>query len=141
ASFHRTRRASPSADRRGAPRDRQGRHRSRARAQRLRRPARAPESRFPTRPFSLQGLCPSKGGSHARQATERQEREAVREAEGEGDVKIACGEDRQLAWRVEPWRQEVRLFVVLQQQLAPGWFDGAEEGGRPQGWPRDCAEK
>src|SRR6266516_772282 len=80
------------------------------------------------------------GGSHARQATERQEREAVREAEGEGDVEGARGEDRQLARRVEPRRQGVGLRGPSTQCLARG-HDGAEEGRGPQGRSRDRAQE
>src|ERR671931_2126524 len=70
--------------------------------------------------------------AHARKASERQEREAVREAEGEGDVEGAGGEDRQLAGRLEPRWEEVP-FVELAEQLLPGRDDRPEEGGRPQG--------
>src|SRR5438445_276575 len=69
---------------------------------------------------------------HARQATERQEREAVREAQGEGDVEGARGEDRELAGRVEPRRQEI-AFELVTVELVAGRHDRAEEGRRPQG--------
>src|SRR5919204_869516 len=74
------------------------------------------------------------GGCSARQATERQEREAVRRAEEARDVEAACGADRELAGLVEPRREEVRLELVLVAfQLAAGRDDGSEEGCRPQG--------
>src|SRR5439155_25872631 len=71
---------------------------------------------------------------------ERQEREAVREAQGEGDVEGARGEDRQFAGRVEPRRQEVRLLVHTLVVLA-GRDDGPEEGRRPQGRQSDRAQE
>ncbi|HYZ75992.1 MAG TPA: hypothetical protein VE596_01340 [Gaiellaceae bacterium] len=46
---------------------------------------------------------------HAEQTSQRQEREAVRRPEEEGHVEGARGEDRQLAGRLEPRREEVRL--------------------------------
>src|SRR5579862_8689877 len=83
----------------------------------------------------------AKGGSHAWQASERQEREAVREAEGQGDVEGARGEDRELAGRLESRRQEVGLLVVLPEQLEPGRDDRAEESRRPQGRSRHCPQE
>ena len=67
---------------------------------------------------------------------ERQEREAVRGAEGQGHVEGARGEDRELARRVEPRRQELRLGLVA-EQLEAGRHDRPEEGGGTQGRSRD----
>src|SRR5207248_9476915 len=77
---------------------------------------------------------------NARQATKRQEREAVREAQGQGDVEAACGEDRQLARRLEPRRQVIRLQHAP-WQLQPGRNDRSEEGRRAQGRPRHRAQE
>ena len=46
-----------------------------------------------------------------------------------GMSKERGGEDRQLARRIEPWRQEVRL----RRQLLAGRHNRPEEGSRPQG--------
>ena len=51
----------------------------------------------------------------------------------EGDVEAASGEDRQLARRLEPRRQEVGLFGVLTLELQAGRNDCPEEGRGPQG--------
>src|SRR5215218_9965348 len=51
-----------------------------------------------------------KEGVHAGQETECQEREAVREAQGEGDVEGARRADRQFAGCLEPRWQEVRFI-------------------------------
>src|SRR6266516_2814155 len=80
----------------------------------------------PYRPAKEEGL-------NADQARERQEREAVREAEGKGDVEGAGGEDRQLARRLEPRRQEVGLFRVLTLELQARRNDCPKEGRGPQG--------
>src|SRR5581483_11509787 len=74
----------------------------------------------------------SEGGVGAEQERQRQEREAVRGAEGQGHVEGARRAHRQLARRVEPRRQGVAL-VELAQQLVAGWDNRAEEGRRPQG--------
>src|SRR5579884_1057138 len=74
-----------------------------------------------------------KGVASAVEARERQEREAVREAQGERHVEGARGEDRELPRRLEPRRQEVRLVELLAQQLEAGRHDCAEEGRRPRG--------
>src|SRR5213078_1960434 len=68
----------------------------------------------------------------AQQACERQEREAVREAEGKGDVEGAGGEDLQLAGLVESRRQEVRL-QLLALELEARRHDRPEEGRGPEG--------
>src|SRR2546421_542268 len=67
-----------------------------------------------------------------RVVAERQEREAVREAQGKRDVEGACRADLELARRVEPRREEVRLGLVP-EQFEPGRDDSPEEGRRPQG--------
>src|SRR4029453_17230798 len=82
------------------------------------------------------GRHQNKGVARAEQACERQEREAVRGPEGQGDVEGAGREDRELAGRVEPRRQE----VGLRWQLLPGRDDRAEEGRGPQGWQGRGAE-
>jgi hypothetical protein len=51
---------------------------------------------------------------------------------GKGDVEGARGEDLQLAGRIEPRRQEVRL-ELLAVELEAGRHDRPEEGRRPQG--------
>src|SRR5438132_12754777 len=80
-------------------------------------------------------------GVHAGwKARERQEREAVRSVEGQGNVEGARGEDRELAGRVEPRWEEVRLVELVAQQLEPGRNDRAEEGGRTQGRPGNGEE-
>jgi hypothetical protein len=56
---------------------------------------------------------------------------------GEGHVEGARGEDRELAGRVEPRRQEVRLRRLFEA----GRYDRAEEGSGPQGRPRHRAEE
>src|SRR5437763_13249691 len=71
-------------------------------------------------------------GDHAEQERQREEREAVRGAEGEGHVEGAGGEDRQLPRRVEPRREGVPQ-LELEEQLVTGRDDRAEEGRRPQG--------
>src|SRR5581483_10340419 len=87
----------------------------------------------------LQGTKPAspkarKGVSDALQERQREEREAVREAEGEGDVEVPRGEDRQLAGLVVPGRQGVVLELLeLPLELEAGRDDRAEEGCRPQG--------
>src|SRR5581483_347524 len=77
----------------------------------------------------------------ARQASERQEREAVRGAEGQGDVEGARGEDRELARRLEPRRQELALRLVAWRHVEAGRHDRAEEGRRPQGRQGDRAQE
>src|SRR3954454_24379021 len=71
-----------------------------------------------------------KAVTHAGQELEREEREAVRGVEGQGHVEGARGEDRQLAGRVEPWREELG---VLELGVVAGRYHRPEEGGRPQG--------
>src|SRR3954447_12222325 len=73
------------------------------------------------------------GGPDAGQELERQEREAVRSAEGQGNVQGARREDLELPGRVEPWREEVGFVVELVQLVEAGRYDGTEEGSRPQG--------
>ena len=85
------------------------------------------------------GPRPPLGGSHARQTTERQEREAVREAEGERDVEGARGEDRELAGRIEPRRQGVRFRHRRTTRARAGRLP--EEGRGPQGRSRDRAQE
>ena len=75
---------------------------------------------------------------HARQERQRQEREAVREAQGQGNVEVARGEDRELARRIEPRRQELRVGLVA-QQLVAGRHHRSEKGGGTQGRSRDRA--
>src|SRR3954470_23230939 len=53
------------------------------------------------------------GGRHAEQEREREEREAVRGVEGQGHVEGARGEDRELAGRVEPWREELGVLELV----------------------------
>src|SRR5687768_7526033 len=80
----------------------------------------------------IRRTAPSRGEPHAEQERERQEREAVRRAEEEGHVEGAGGEDRELAWRVQPRRQGVGLGQ-LQLELEAGRYERAEEGRRSQG--------
>src|SRR5207253_1817719 len=112
---------------------------SRAAAPPPRRPVRGAGSRF-ARQSPGKRNRDGKEGSRAGQASKRQEREAVREAEGEGNVEGARGEDRELAGRVEPRRQGV-AFVVVAQQLLAGRDDRPEEGSRPQGRQGDSAQE
>src|SRR5207237_2129903 len=63
---------------------------------------------------------------------QRQEREAVREAEGKGNVQGTCGTDLQLAGLLEPRRQEVWIELVLALELEARRHDRPEEGRRPQ---------
>src|SRR3954452_4382841 len=77
-------------------------------------------------------LGTDEGRAHARQERARQEREAVRGAEGQGHVQGAGRKDRQLARRVEP-RWEGVAQLELEVQLLAGRDDRPEEGGRPQG--------
>src|SRR5437763_2853931 len=70
--------------------------------------------------------------SEAERARRRQEREAVREAEGKGDVQGTCGTDLQLAGLLEPRRQEVWIELVLALELEARRHDRPEEGRRPQ---------
>jgi hypothetical protein len=51
----------------------------------------------------------------------------------EGLVQGACGEDRELARRLEPRRQQVRLRLSEPLDCPAGRDDGAEESRRPQG--------
>src|SRR5207245_9006348 len=81
-----------------------------------------------------------KADPYARQATKRQQREAVREAQGQGNVEGAFGDDRQPARRLEPRRPVIRLRHAP-WQLQPGWNDCPEEGRRPQGRPRYRAQE
>jgi CBS domain-containing protein len=82
----------------------------------------------------------AEGVANAVEERECQEREAVREAQGERHVEGARGEDRELSRRLEPRRQEVGLVELLAQQLEAGRHDRAEEGCRPQGRQGDGAE-
>src|SRR5688500_13674524 len=104
----------------------------------LRTPARAQTSRrallgsleplTTLQPFRSNGLGAmvgaeaNRGGFDAEQARERQEREAVRSAEGQGDVQGARREDREFSRRVQPWRQEVAR-ELLPLVLESGWDD------------------
>src|SRR5207253_483604 len=81
------------------------------------------------------------GGVDAEQERERQERGAVREAQGKGHVEGAGGEDRELARCLESRRQEVRLLELVPLVLVAGRHDRAEEGGRPQGRQSDGAQE
>jgi hypothetical protein len=56
---------------------------------------------------------------HALEERQRQEREAVREAEEEGDVEVPRGADRELAGRLVARRQEV-VFLQLPIELQLG---------------------
>jgi len=79
-----------------------------------------------------------RGGSHADQAGERQEREAVRGAQGQGDVEGASGEDRELAGRIEEGRQELGILTVAPvERVGLGWEPLAEGRGRQKGWQGD----
>src|SRR6185312_4121566 len=64
-------------------------------------------------------------------AAEGEERAAVREAQGQGNVEGARGEDRELARSLEPRRKSV-AFCVEQIVVVAGRDDCAEEGGGPQ---------
>jgi hypothetical protein len=77
---------------------------------------------------------------HAEQETQREEREAVREAEGKGDVEGARCANLELAGLVEPGWKEV-TFGLVTIQLEPGRHDSAEEGRRPQGRQGHGAEE
>src|SRR6266545_5732085 len=70
---------------------------------------------------------------HACQESRRQEREAVRRPQEEGDVEAAGGEDRELARILEQRREEVRVRIALEELGVAGWDDTAEEGRRAQG--------
>jgi hypothetical protein len=74
---------------------------------------------------------------HAQQESERQEREAVRGSEGQGDVEGAGGEDRQLARRFEPRWEEVPFLGL---ELEAGRHHRSEEDRRPQGRPCDSSQ-
>jgi len=69
-----------------------------------------------------------KGGRDAWQVSPRQEREAIRGAEGQGDVERAGGEDRELARRFPPRRRKV-AFIILPILIQAGRHNGTEEGG------------
>src|SRR3954452_8662346 len=90
----------------------------------------------------MQVIFPHRGELflHAQQEQQRQEREAVRGAEGQGHVEGARSEDLELRRLVQPRRQEVRLLQLLTQQLVAGRHDCAEESSRPQGRQGSCAQ-
>ena len=73
----------------------------------------------------------------AEQECKREEREAVRRAQEEGDVKAARGQDRQRAGLLEPRRKQVGVGV----EPEAGRDLGAEEGSRTQGRPRKRQEE
>jgi len=75
----------------------------------------------------------------ARQATQCEEREAIRSSEGQGHVQRASGEDRELPGSIEPGRQEVRLRRS-EAGNEPRWHHGSEEGRGTQGRPGGRAE-
>src|SRR5687767_11933377 len=94
--------------------------------------------------FGLQGRVyrppRRKNRVYAQQTRERQEREAVRGAQGQGYVEGASGEDRELPRRLEPGRQEVPLGE-LQEHLLARRDDGSEESRRPQGRQGRCEKE
>jgi len=73
----------------------------------------------------------SKVSGYGFQAGEREEREAIRSVEGQGDVEGAGSEDRQLAGRVAQRRKTLTLRVKPQRSPS-GRNDSAEESRRPQ---------
>src|SRR5690242_3788028 len=77
------------------------------------------------------GLGPSlRGDRGAQDVGQREEREAVRGLEGQGNVQGARGTDRQQPRGLEARWPEKRL----RRRLAPGWDDRSEEESRTQGW-------
>src|SRR5919201_6792965 len=72
------------------------------------------------------------GERRAGQTAQREEREAVRSPEGEGDVEITRRADRELTRRLESRWEEVGLGHPAAHDPS-GRNDGPEEGGRAQG--------
>ena len=74
-----------------------------------------------------------KGALDAREEGTRQEREAVRGAEGEGDVEGASRTNRELSGRIEPRRQEVSFVLVSIVVVTGGTTAQKKAAGRKGG--------
>src|SRR5690242_8824777 len=75
------------------------------------------------------GICPASEARYAQYESERQEREAVRGAEEEGDVEAARRQDCELAECIEARRPE----VGQRRKLEAGRYHRAAQGRGPQG--------
>src|SRR5262249_28782112 len=106
---------------------------------RPRRPGRGVECVFVRRQAWNKRMPVHERRGHARQACKREEREAVRGAQGQGDVEGGGGGDRELARGPEPRRQEVPLLV--EEQLVPGRDARSEGRRRSQGRQGDREEE